>query len=301
MFDRQYCSAAHRALGRVRSARAIRDSGDFDLDADWTVTISPTREPKNSAARASAAIAGLACIVTLVVLWVMPPSRETAAPAPADYSLPGAPAVRNFQKRWLPTQPSIRLREDFQAGFRGWVADAATGQEWSVRQGILRPGKLRLWTASLNLADYDFEFEGQIEQKAMSWAFRAADHANYYATKVVIASPGPMPRAEIARYTTRDGRAGKPVYLPLPITVRPDSVYQVKVRVKGNLFTTSINGQIVDTWSDDQFKRGGVGFFSEKGEAADIRWASVSTIEPGLFERLFASTFLLTPSLLPSR
>lgn len=259
----------------------------------------PTRQPKSTAARNTAAIAGLACVVTLVVMWVLPPAQDSPAPAPANYSLPQGAAIRAWRQRLGPSQPAVRLRESFESGFRGWVAEDSRGPEWSVRQGILRPGRLRLWTPSLNLSDYDFEFEGQIERKAMSWAYRAADHANFYATKVAITAEGPLPRAEIVRYVTLDGRAGKPVNLPLPLTVRRDTVYQVKVRIKGNAYTTSINGQIVDTWTDDRLKRGGVGFFSDKGELAEIRWASVSTIEPTLFERLFASTFLITPSLLP--
>ena len=260
----------------------------------------PTREPKSTAARNTAAIAGLACVVTLMVMWVLPPAQDSPAPAPAaDYSLPQGAAIRAWKQRWGPSQPAVRLREGFQTGFRGWVAEDSRGTEWTVRDGILRPGKLRLWTPSLNLSDYDFEFEGQIEKKAISWAFRASDHANYYATKVAITAEGPLPRAEIVRYTTVEGKAGKSVHLPLPLSVRRDTVYQVKVRVKGAAYTTSINGQIVDTWTDDRHKRGGVGFFSDKGELADIRWASVATIEPTLFERLFASTFLVTPSLLP--
>ena len=39
---------------------------------------------------------------------------------------------------------------------------------------------------------------------------------------------------------------------------------------------TSIDGQEVDSWSDDMFKQGGIGFFSEVGESARIYWMKVT-------------------------
>jgi len=51
---------------------------------------------------------------------------------------------------------------------------------------------------------------------------------------------------------------------------------RVQVDVKGNHFLTSIEGQLVDSWSDDRFKTGGVGFFTESSEKARLYWMKVT-------------------------
>jgi hypothetical protein len=50
----------------------------------------------------------------------------------------------------------------------------------------------------------------------------------------------------------------------------------VSVAVKGNRFTASIDGQEVDSWTDQAPSTGGVGFFSEAGERARLYWMRVS-------------------------
>jgi hypothetical protein len=53
--------------------------------------------------------------------------------------------------------------------------------------------------------------------------------------------------------------------------LRSDTLYNVLVTVQGESFTFNVNGQLVDAWSDDRLKSGGIGFFAEKGEISDIR------------------------------
>ena len=50
----------------------------------------------------------------------------------------------------------------------------------------------------------------------------------------------------------------------------------VAVDVRGNHFTTSIEGEEVDSFTDDTLASGGIGFFSEAGEKARLYWAKVS-------------------------
>ena len=160
----------------------------------------------------------------------------------------------------------------------------APALDWTREGSAIRPGRLRLWAPSLKLADYQFEFEGQIEQKAMSWTFRSGDLGNYYATKISVASAAPAPRAAIVRYVVLGGKECDRIELPLPPTVLGERFYHVKVNVKGSYFVTSVNGQVVDSWSDRRLTRGGVGFFADKGEVAAIRWVSVNTAAPGLLQ-----------------
>jgi hypothetical protein len=52
--------------------------------------------------------------------------------------------------------------------------------------------------------------------------------------------------------------------------------YHVTVDVRGNHFRTSIEGEEVDSFTDDTLASGGVGFFSEAGDKARLYWTKVS-------------------------
>jgi len=295
-FDRQFCSAEHRRKGVVRSARALRDAGELEPIGLWL----PARdvdELKRSrpGSRPGALTAALICVLMLILLWAVPKDGPVARAA-INYTLPES-GVGSSLRRTLPGWQVVQLRDDFDSGLRDWVGSAGSALAWTRQGGAVRPGKLRLWAPSLKLADYQLEFEGRIEQKAMSWTFRSGDLENYYATKISVAHPAPAPRAAIIRYVVLDGKECDRIELPLPPTVLDESLYHVKVNVRGAYFVTSVNGQVVDSWSDRRLTRGGVGFFADKGEVAAIRWVSVNTAAPGFFSRLFASTLLVPPGL----
>ena len=60
------------------------------------------------------------------------------------------------------------------------------------------------------------------------------------------------------------------------MSVRNQKLYQVRVVVRGNTFTTYLDGQLVSFFRDDRLKQGGVGFFSGRGEHARLRWVTVT-------------------------
>jgi hypothetical protein len=128
----------------------------------------------------------------------------------------------------------------------------------------------------MSLTDYNFEFQSQIERKGLGWAYRAKDDRNYYATKIMVSRAGPLPGADIVRYAVINGKESDVVRLPLPVPIRADTVYQVSMAVKGDRFSTMVNGRMVDSWSDKRLKTGGVGLFADPGEVATVRYASVS-------------------------
>ena len=80
----------------------------------------------------------------------------------------------------------------------------------------------------------------------------------------------------MVRYAVIDGKERDRVEVPLPITLERNTDYRVKVSVRGGRFLTSINGQIVSSWSDNRISRGGVGLFADAGEASAYKWLSVS-------------------------
>ncbi len=100
-----------------------------------------------------------------------------------------------------------------------------------------------------------------------------------------------MPNAGLVRFVVLDGRERERVELPLPLTLESGVDYRVRVSVRGNRFLTSVNGQLISSWMDSRISRGGVGFFSEDGEASMLRWVSVS--ERDSFLARIASHFSL--------
>jgi hypothetical protein len=198
---------------------------------------------------------------------------------------------------------SLSMREDFRVDLRNWQGAIDNVRDgWQKVGQSVRVGDMKLWKPTLALSDYNLEFQTQIEHKAVGWAFRATDPKNYYATKITITQPGSrtsLPRAEIIHYVVQDGRKIARAALPIPLSAVDDnSTYEVKVGVRGSKFTTMLNGQLVDTWADNRFRKGGVGFFSDPGEKAMLHWVSISEKE-NVLQRFLSFAFLVHPAAWP--
>ena len=172
---------------------------------------------------------------------------------------------------------AVAFADDFRSGLDAWESRSNLTRTWSYdAAGFVRPGPLAVFKPTLDLTDYRMEFLAEIDQKAIGWAFRAEDLNNYYAMKFVVVRPGPLPLVHIVRYAVINGKEGPHVDKPLPITVRNDMLYRIEVNAQGGDFTIMAQGQVVDFWSDNRLQHGGVGFFSNRGERARLRWVEVS-------------------------
>ena len=135
---------------------------------------------------------------------------------------------------------------------------------------------LRIWNRSTALQNYQMEFSGEIEKKSLSWAFRATDAKNYYATKILITKPGSLPNAGLVRYVVMNGHESDRVQLPLPLTLERGGNYRVRVSVQDDHFITYLNGQVISSWSDKRLPRGGVGFFDDADDPQKVAWINLS-------------------------
>lgn len=180
-------------------------------------------------------------------------------------------------KRNIRSRAAVELGDDFRQGLGEWtgVGDWASGWTYDPA-GFVRPRKLALFSPTMELEDYRFEFLGAIERKALSWVFRAADVKNYYVARLEVTRGGPLPTVELVRYAVVNGRPGPKRVIALPMQTREDTIYRIRVDVRGSNFVTTVQDQVVDVFSDNRFSRGGVGFFSEPGEDARLRWVEVS-------------------------
>lgn len=308
LLDEEYCSNSHRKLAKTASARELRDARYIYGEDDYPLPLEV--EGQTGSARASASrtsLSGFAVLLGLFLLamiW-LPQVGETPAP-PArseNYAVPTESVWSRLRDNLsLSGKSRLSLKEDFASGLRNWQAEnvpslsSSSATSWVVRTGSAQPKELRLWAPSMNLQNYDLDFDAQIEQKAVGWAFRAQDLENYYAAKIVLSRPAPFPISEIVRYAVLNGHERDRVQLPLPMQLQRGTLYRVKVRVKGSTFVTSVNGEVVDSWQDGRLRAGGIGFFADKGEVASILGVRVSE-EKGLLERIFLPAMFTPPYL----
>jgi hypothetical protein len=166
--------------------------------------------------------------------------------------------------------------DNFHAGLASWDGKNFV-KSWAYdKEGFVRPGRLALYKPSHDMTDYRMEFLTQIERKGVNWVVRASDEQNYYGMKLAVTEPGPRPLVALVRYTVIDGKKESRGEMPLQVMMHNNRPYRVQVDVKGNNFLTSIEGQLVDSWSDDRLKSGGVGFFTEGSEKARLYWMKIT-------------------------
>ena len=156
---------------------------------------------------------------------------------------------------------------------------------------------MRIWQRSTNLSNYDMDFVGQIEQHGMSFAYRAADDRNYYATKLSInRGAANAHNGAVTRLVMLAGKEVERISLPIPLSLERGRSYRVHLSVNGSRFTTAVNGQTVSSWSDSRIGKGGVGFFSEDGDVSTVRWVSVSERDSTLGKLLSHFALIQPPS-----
>ncbi|HLJ17655.1 MAG TPA: hypothetical protein VKV15_24375 [Bryobacteraceae bacterium] len=287
ILDREYCCAAHRYQARLVSARALRDS-EYEDEEPWPVLMRAKKAPRAAASPNQAASALALTTVGLLILAAL--SVPNSGPSEAAAPPAGPHAGGRFQlltgniANILRSTAPVTVRDDFRSGLAGWTGGISekiargerTVDGWSGGPGFLQPGKLRLWNRSTKLVDYEMEFSGEIDNKSLNWAFRALDAHNYYATKLMILRPGTAPNAGLVRYAMLGGHEFDRMQLPLPLTLERRVPYRVRVSVIGDRFVTSVNGQVISSWTDTRLHRGGIGFFSDDGELSTLYWVSVS-------------------------
>lgn len=289
LFDHEFCSSDHGRRFRTTSARALRDRGELtDYDDYLSLIQEPDRKKPKNGKFSMLTAASIGLIIGLS-LWFLPSAPVPVPGSELRYTLTSNP-ISNHLRTLFPDSPKINLRQDFRMGLGDWLGGASTDS----LPGSLRTDNLRLWKPTLGFSDYQMEFQGAVEKRALGWAFRATDPRNYYASKLLISGKDGS-RAEIERFVMVGGREVDRVRLPIPVSIRPDTLYRVRVRVKGDAFSTFVDGQVIDTWKDRRLRKGGIGFFAEKGELASVRWVSLSEAD-SFFSRLFSAMIVIDPA-----
>ena len=184
----------------------------------------------------------------------------------------------NWLRHTVANRASVQVAEDFQGGMPRWTAgQTAKPTNWRrSADGYVTTGALALFAPTSKFTDYKLEFFGQIETKSIGWVVRAKDEKNYHAMKFTTIERGLRPIIAMVHYSVIDGIAGKQTRTPLNVMVHNNRPFQVAVSVRGKRFVTEVDGEEVDTFSEDGLNTGGVGFFSDAGEKARLYWARVT-------------------------
>lgn len=139
-----------------------------------------------------------------------------------------------------------------------WISDFATDAKRQRKVSVLR--------ASTGLAAYRLDFESSIQIKGLGWVYRARDAKNYYVSKVELETPGQNPAFVIVHYAVIDGVEQPHAQAPLHVGVPLGGHYKIRFEAVGDRFTTWIQGQQVDQWTDARLTSGGAGLYREGAE-----------------------------------
>ena len=293
LVDQQYCSAEHRKEARLASSQALREEEDVEL---WSVARSHGKARRGVRVAQSvgqtASIFALLTIGGLLVaaLMFLGPGPQGGKAFPSVSLDPGGKPGMMSQAygrvaELLRQSAPVTLRADFRSGLSDWTATALRGtskiddpKDWisANRPELVLPGSLRIWKRSESLTNYQMEFQGQVEKRSVSWAFRASGGDNYYASKVVITKPGPLPNASLVRYAVLNGREWDRIQLPLPVMLERGVNYRVRMSVQDDHFIAYLNGRAISSWTDGRLSRGGVGFFADEDDSQQVSWVSIS-------------------------
>ncbi len=174
-------------------------------------------------------------------------------------------------KQRVAYRSAVAYEDDFHSGLSQWAGRGGWASTWGYdKTGLVRIGQLAVYSPSMSMTDYRYEVTVSLDRHSFGWIYRAMDLNNYYAARLVMTRPGPVPTVSLERYAVIGGKHMKSQFIPIPLSQQVDSIFTVSMDVAGNSFTTSVQGQIVDSFSDDRFGYGGVGLFSGRGEESRV-------------------------------
>jgi hypothetical protein len=129
-----------------------------------------------------------------------------------------------------------------------------------------RAGAFSIFRPSLELTDYRIEFAGRIEQNSLGWVVRFSDPDNYHAIKLTRQGG----RLKLTRSVMLAGVVSSRQETALTQQAVGSKGHEVRMDVRGARFTVYLQGQQVDSWTDNRLTRGGFGFLNEGDERGRI-------------------------------
>lgn len=166
--------------------------------------------------------------------------------------------------------PRASLEEQFDSGLRNWIGGV---EDWVLDAAGARTGSLALFTPTLEKRDYEMEFLARIDHRSVTWVFRAANLTEYHLATIASTADGGY---EFGRGTVIGGVSELAATTPIRIALNRKNAVTIRLRATENEFTVSLDGQVIDTWTDSRLPFGGIGFMGAPDDRARIYWVRLS-------------------------
>jgi len=194
------------------------------------------------------------------------------APVPTLSNLPEAPELKPVPKK---PRVEVHFEEQFAGGWDNWVGGV---QDWLVDVAGVRTGSMALFMPTLDLTDYELEFLGRIDAKTINWVVRATNLDNHVHCTITLREGNQL---EFSRQAVISGTAQEPVVSATLIPGKKRSALTIHTSVSGDNFAVQVDGNNIDSWTEDRLPSGGVGFVGTPDDRARLYWVKVSSQSTG--------------------
>ena len=201
----------------------------------------------------------------------MPGWQKTAAAVVLIGVAVAAWAVPAFNRNARQPKVSAVMQTSATMGPESWETDSS-----GDTAGIARRRVISLYKPARTKRNYIFEFTGHVEQRAMGWVFRMKDPRNYYCLKLEHTGNGTGTAVQLVKFAVVNGEEQPHRLVSIAEPIVAGQPVRIRLDVRGQNFSTQVNGRPVDVWIDNQIAEGTVGFSNESGERAVIRTVKVS-------------------------
>ena len=159
------------------------------------------------------------------------------------------------------------LSADFSKGFDDWsnagVMTEADGSSWATSN----TNGVTLAKTGTDWENYTVSMRVIPEKTAAGIMFRATDDKSGYMWQIVPGTGLKVHKQENGKFTALKDA--------IPCDIKEGQAYRVTIEVNGNTFKTYIDGQLVDTTTDDTYAKGTIGFResttgTEVGKFSDV-------------------------------
>lgn len=180
-------------------------------------------------------------------------------------------AVPAYNRSTKPAKTPSIAQAGATMGADSWETDSS-----GDTAGIARRRVISLYKPGRTKRNYVFEFTGHVEQRAMGWVFRMKDPRNYYCLKLEHTGNGVGSSVQLVKFAVVNGEEQPHRLVSIAEPIVAGQPVRIRLDVRGQNFSTQVNGRPVDVWIDNQIAEGTVGFSNESGERAVIRTVKVS-------------------------
>jgi hypothetical protein len=167
----------------------------------------------------------------------------------------------------------VCIEEHFGSGWDNWMGGT---KDWKVDVAGVRTGPLALFVPAMELIDYELDFLARIDTRSLNWVVRAAGLEEYLLCTLTAVAGGEL---EFSRRAVVGGVSQAPVLAAQRLPGKPRSTMTVSTCVSGDTFTVSVDGNSIETWDDDRFPMGGIGFTGAPDDRARLYWVKLSSTE----------------------